>query len=222
MAPRVVILVPWQPGDPDRERAWAYVGAAWAAYAPTYVGSHDGVPFSKAAAVNRAAHDAGAWDVAVIADADTVVPRPQLARCVQITRGAAWPFNRLHRLTPEGTVAVIAGALLAQAARLATATYAPGGVVVVRRALWDRVGGFDERFAGWGGEDNAFISALRTFGGNLPRVPGPAYHLWHPHAATRYAGPFYDANLRLSKRYGAALGKPEAMDGLLRERLAAP
>jgi GT2 family glycosyltransferase len=57
---------------------------------------------------------------------------------------------------------------------------AVGGAVVVSRAAFEEVGGYDERFVGWGWEDTSFAIALEKLCGPQTRVPGPLYHLWHP------------------------------------------
>jgi hypothetical protein len=55
-----------------------------------------------------------------------------------------------------------------------------GGINVVTRALWEDVGGFDERFVGWGHEDRAFVHAVEILHGPRKRVPGHMLNLWHP------------------------------------------
>jgi predicted glycosyltransferase involved in capsule biosynthesis len=77
-------------------------------------------------------------------------------------------------------------------------------MLAVPRKLWDEVGGFDERFVGWGGEDNAFWHACTVISGAEPaRVPGYAYHLWHP-AASNKRDAQYRTNRELWRRYSAA------------------
>ncbi len=41
-------------------------------------------------------------------------------------------------------------------------------------------GGFDERFIGWGGDDDAFVHALETLCGNYIKLGREVFHLWHP------------------------------------------
>ncbi|MCJ8141243.1 glycosyltransferase family 2 protein [Falsirhodobacter halotolerans] len=49
-------------------------------------------------------------------------------------------------------------------------------------ALFDRVGGFDERFTGYGGEDTDFGKSLTAQGGRIAWIPGAkVYHQYHPH-----------------------------------------
>lgn len=62
-----------------------------------------------------------------------------------------------------------------------------GGSVAVGRAVFDQIGGFDEDFCGWGGEDNEFWERALTRRvwpfGFLPIV-----HLWHAPQAEKCAG----------------------------------
>jgi GT2 family glycosyltransferase len=53
------------------------------------------------------------------------------------------------------------------------------GLLLIRREDFYKVGGYDERFVGWGHEDVAFrIKADHDLGKNV-RSPGRALHLWH-------------------------------------------
>lgn len=60
-----------------------------------------------------------------------------------------------------------------------------GGTIAVRRERFFELGGYDEAFVGWGGEDNEFFDrcqALRHLRyGYLPFV-----HLWHPPQADKH------------------------------------
>jgi N-terminal domain of galactosyltransferase/Glycosyl transferase family 2 len=54
-----------------------------------------------------------------------------------------------------------------------------GGSIAITRQAYERIGGMDESFIGWGGEDNEFWERAQTLRvwpyGYLPLV-----HLWHP------------------------------------------
>jgi hypothetical protein len=55
----------------------------------------------------------------------------------------------------------------------------PGGCLWARTDALNRIGGFDERFEGWGGEDDDVVARLaRT--GRLVRFDDPLLHLSHP------------------------------------------
>ena len=76
---------------------------------------------------------------------------------------------------------------------------------VVPRAAFDRLGGFDERFAGWGWEDMAFQSASCGLIGH-ERLPGAVLHLWHPRApGLGQDGVNKRRNRQLGRRYMYAL-----------------
>jgi GT2 family glycosyltransferase len=60
-----------------------------------------------------------------------------------------------------------------------------GGSVAIIREAYERIGGMDESFIGWGGEDNEFWERAQTCKvwpyGCLPLV-----HLWHPSQPGKY------------------------------------
>ncbi|MFE9905167.1 galactosyltransferase-related protein [Streptomyces achromogenes] len=53
-----------------------------------------------------------------------------------------------------------------------------GGYVCVTRELFETVGGYDERFRGWGDEDNEFYRQVLRHT-SVPRWSRPLAHLWH-------------------------------------------
>lgn len=58
-----------------------------------------------------------------------------------------------------------------------------GGVVLVNRLIYGRVGGQNESFHGWGPEDAEFIRRFEILGYKVRwESSGPAFHLWHPSA----------------------------------------
>jgi hypothetical protein len=48
------------------------------------------------------------------------------------------------------------------------------------REAFEAVGGWDERFRGWGGEDHSAMRAVDTLYGPHKTLPGQVLHLWHP------------------------------------------
>lgn len=72
-----------------------------------------------------------------------------------------------------------------------------GGVIFVHKKSFEKVGGWDERFIGWGGEDNHFEEKLKNL--NVPMFSFekyPAYHLYHE-VSDNSTNPFYENNLKL-------------------------
>jgi hypothetical protein len=219
---RSVILVPRRAGIPERDAAWAWCRARWRALHPDlglYEGEHDdGGPFNRAAALNAAARLAdadGRWDLAVVIDADVFIDPANvtsaIARATE-TGKVTWAFTRWNGLTPAATDTV----LKATPEIVGKWGVDPGAIektnpiswsccFVVPRAVWDEIGGFDERFKGWGWEDMAFQSVVCGIYGH-ERLDGDVYHLWHPRAEERIRKgtplhPAYVANRMLGRRY---------------------
>jgi hypothetical protein len=217
---KVVFLVPRRSDGGRRDELWEWVRARWAVQHPgidVVVGEHDdGGPFNRSAAVNAAAREAGDWDLAVIADSDAFVTTAQLDEALgRAARTGRFTiaYESVVGLNAEMSDAVMAGFdgdwLTGVDVRLEGACSL---MIVVPRPLWDRVGGFDEGFVGWGAEDVAFWRVCDTFGGGTERLRGIAWHLWHPRA-TDAAGGRWE---RL-ERYAAAADDHAAMDALLDE-----
>lgn len=177
-----VVLTPWRGGDHLRETNWMYTRPYLKAFGwPMFQGDRLG-PWSRAAAINAAAEEAGAWDVALIADADTIPDPRVVAKAVELaleTGGAVRPHHKLWRLTQAGSQRCFRQGPAGIGPRYTTGTYPGGGLLVISHNCWDLVGGFDERFKGWGHEDSTFNTlALALCDWN--RLSGSAWHLWHP------------------------------------------
>lgn len=191
MTPVVRLIVPRRRDGGHRDRVWDFCKRYWTATRPKWrivEGDHDEGPFNRAAAINRAAR--GRWDVAVILDADTLLDAEAIDSAIEQTldtKAVSLPFSHRLLLSARGTERVLAGE--EHWDRWVESVQRPNdryryisGSLVVPRCLWDAVGGFDERFCGWGGEDDAFFAACTVLSGHdarTSRIPGKAWHLWH-------------------------------------------
>jgi hypothetical protein len=241
---RVVFLVPWRTDDGPRAAAWALCRRRWEALFPDwpiYEGVSPEGPFQRAAAINDAAAQAGSWDVAVIIDADVMLPAGNVAEAVKRAAKSGkvtWAHRRWRELTKEATDRLVGpkgekyapGALGGSVEETDFSAVDEGGksiidlvvskttalswscCIAVRRDSWDRIGGFDERFIGWGHEDAAFMSSAAIVGWD--RVEGDVLNLWHPRLpgagrADKVGHDRYTAqalvNGRLGMRYMVAL-----------------
>lgn len=231
------LVVPFHPTTDERACAAFWVTARLQACHPSWelaVATEGGEPWTKARAANLAvggrAYDANS--TIVIHDADVAVSATALAQTVAAVESgeAAWgiPHGIVYRLDQASTTEVLALPLLIgephhwppdRCARKPYLGLPGGGVLVVSAEAWAEVGGFDERFVGWSGEDVALGWALETLCGPPVRMAAPLWHLWHP-PARRTRTNLY-ANQRLEAWYRAANGKPDAMRGLLAEAVQA-
>lgn len=222
---RAVILVPRREDHGPRDATWQWCKQWWRENLPEleiYEGHHTEGLFNRSAAVNLAAKQAGKWDVALLIDSDVICDPEQVREAIE--HAATWDglvlaFSRRHNLNRHGSEAIMAGEK-GSWRRFIVRTYTEmaSSAVAVNRATWDKVGGFDERFQGWGFEDSAFSLAVETFTGNTThKIEGELWHLWHPTAPEGKRGtPSYIANKSLKEAYASALG-----DKTLTKRLMA-
>ncbi len=221
----VAVVVPYGGTCPYRRRAWAWVQARYAEAHPGWDLIQAGVPaekWRKGAAVNPAVAHCRA-EIVVLADAD-VWTEGLTAAVAAVDDGAAWamPHYNLHRLSEEGTSAVLAGADWREQALDDLDGKKPyrgimgGGVLVARRETLEEIP-VDERFTGWGQEDECHALALHTLAGEAWRGNADLLHLYHPPMPrmTRRRGSPESWALRV--RYFALRDDPGALRALLEE-----
>lgn len=206
---RVVTLVPRRADGGRRDAIWDWVRGRWVATHPeveVFEGHHDDGPFNRSAAVNAAADLAGDFDVAIVADSDSFVPAEQINQAVAIASSTCqitFAYTRFAYLNRRMSNKVMSGFC---------GDWWPGvewtlagtcsSMVVVPRALWDEVGGFDDGFTGWGFEDVAFSVACQAIGGGMNRTAGEVWHLHHQTQPTSsQKSPTWQPNLDRMKRY---------------------
>lgn len=217
-----VVLVPYRP-DPTLTGLWDVLGGWWRDHHPDwpmFVADSTG-DWSRAEAINRAARDAGTWDVAVIADV-CVWQRPETTiRHVTTTRlrgGMTIPYEACLRLNPTGSAAFIAcrgrdNFIGWSKSRVDDVRQPHGGLTIIHRDTWDTVAGMDDRFRIWGGEDDALFASAQTLA-KVRRGDGVLWQLHHPPLPR-------DPSRRpqlLADRYRAARGNQTAIRDLIAER----
>jgi hypothetical protein len=160
-----------------------------------YVFAHKAGPFNKSWAVNVGfRHSAGGHEVVCVLDAD-VLPdqdfvRRNIGRFNQSGVQAVQPFQDVLCLDAASSEVALAQRLLRQVAdpdrswlRGFILRRPPGLCLWLRSRIFEAIGGMDERYEGWGGEDRDF--ALRiSANAALDRHRDPILHLWHPSSAS--------------------------------------
>lgn len=225
----VVILVPRRADHGWRDALWRYCRGMWQERFPDWrlvEGEHAGDegPFNRSAAVNRAAAAAGDWDVAVIIDSDVIPDRRGAETAVGVAAASdvlVVSHDERVMLKKQVTQQIIKGTYKESWDQPSAYDRIWSGswescscCTVVSRRLWDGVGGFDERFVGWGHEDWAFRAACETVSGApMVRCATRLFHLWHPvQESAKPSAPTRSANEALWFRYEAARWSPQVME----------
>lgn len=144
------------------------------------------VPFNRSWALNRGVQCA-AGRIVVLHDADMAVPAG-FAAAIRDTLDRGYEAMRLARFIfylsqAESEVAWTSHSLshIQRVDRVVQNNPTP---IALTRDAYFKIGGHDEAFYAWGGEDNDFLDRART----LKIVEGtflPVFHLWHPEAPNR-------------------------------------
>lgn len=139
--------------------------------------------FNKSRALNGAAFEARG-EILLLLDGDLIVPTRYAAECLRVLRrvDAARPARFIFYLDRESTMRAAASGGLENAVRLESIMANTPMPLAVRASTYREIGGHDESYVGWGGEDSEFLDRLRTRSvceaGWLPVV-----HAWHAAAS---------------------------------------
>lgn len=226
---RVVILAPARSDGGWRDKLWEFCRKIWEENFPEweiFEGFHlaEEGPFNRSMAINRAAKAAGDWDAALIIDRDTISDPDAIRRAVDHayrTGAMAVAHNQRYMMNKRGTEYILSGRKDRwKSPQFIKVIYkdSVSCAVAVSRATWDLVGGFDERFVGWGYEDSCYRIAVETLTDLTMHVEqADVYHLWHeisPEADKN--SPTFQRNHALKSRYEYCYWQPERLHALLR------
>lgn len=181
----IPVLVPRLADNGVRDEIWRSLRGRWSSRGWRVVEGYDheaSGPFSCAAARNSAAACAGNWAVAVLADADSIVAPAQLEQALAIARDTdrlVVCHDRWVNVDPDEHDAFLASGVLRWRPDREIYKLTVGAILVVPRAVWDTVGGYDERFRGYGYADTAFHRACEILTGEPIRLHGSVFHLSH-------------------------------------------
>jgi len=150
--------------------------------------------FNKSWAVNVGVVNSGRQsDVICILDVDILCDRDFLARGLKRMdrdgSGAHLPYRNVSCMDPSSTSAAITGRCAARSSGIDASALRrfdlrrpPGFCVWVRADQFREIGGMDERYEGWGGEDNDFRYRVDHVT-PLDHYDDPLFHMYHPAAS---------------------------------------
>lgn len=209
------------------------------------------IPFSKSVAVNDAVSRSHG-DVLVIVDADGYISAEAVLHCAAEIRHARkkgkklWfiPYRQFYRLTQEASKFLLESdpadpfpfssplstIYIMNDTDPKVGHWYGAMIQIMPREAFEQVGGWDERFRGWGGEDHAAMRAMDTLYTLHKTLPGQVLHVWHPQLSPEGSSALVNwknrmwegqsetgVNNKLSHRYYAAQGRPEMMRKLVDE-----
>lgn len=193
-----LIVVPWRDVSEERSRACRRTCEALRQLLPDALmmlvdSGHE--PFNRAASRNLGVARANPFEVVVVSDADVILdclwnetaqPLKAIVDLAAFDGQLHYPFTLCHYLTPKATWEVLAGEVPDGSRLEFSIPGAQGGMMVMRADAWASAGGMDERFIGWGYEDNAWHARVSRAIGPPAHHPGVLWHLHHQ--SERYQG----------------------------------
>ncbi|MFK9094062.1 galactosyltransferase-related protein [Bacillus salipaludis] len=229
MLENVSIIIPFQTDHGPRAKAFEWIKSYYARVMPEAelcLGIINGEDINKSKAVNLAAKKA-TKDIFVIADADVIYSPNIIVEAIRLLDKSAWvvPFTEVYNIEWQGTERLLntkpKWPIDVKYGEYTKSNWVyegfAGKLFVIPRVNFEAVGGFDERFIGWGGEDDAFSHAVRTLCGEIVNIKGKIFHVWHP-SSNYQTNPNGKANADLLGRYERASGNKKKMTQLIYER----
>ncbi|WP_082252863.1 glycosyltransferase [Bacillus sp. FJAT-27251] len=192
MFENVSILIPYKPDNGIRDINLNWIKNFYEKIFPNVeicVGFSNDELFNRSKAINLAAQQA-TREIFVIADGDIFCDPEVIKDSIKhiMEMNATWviPFRNIIRISEENSRSLVnkeptwpLEVTDFEIIHTPEVNYL-GGLNIITRNHFMAVGGFDERFLGWGGEDDAFSCAVNTLCGHYKRLTHSIYHLWHP------------------------------------------
>lgn len=227
---RVSVLMPYKLDGSFREKIFKWVIERYRMLFPEFelclVEDREKY-FHKTMAVNKAAKIASG-DIFILADADIFFEKKIIDNSLlaMTNKNLKWvmPYVEYWPLTPKVSSQVLQDTPgLTKKFKEIDVKYitknSPAGLIVITRDSFFNIGGYDERFKGWGCEDTAFYLTANCLLHEVVRLNEKIYHLWHPRQRkiSMNDGTF-NKNMNLRKRYQEASKKgKEALLRLIKE-----
>lgn len=183
------IIVPYKPDSDYRVKNWDWIKQRYNKLMPDAeicIGECDYEPYNKCFAINSAVKKA-TRDILLIIDADIIIDIQNISIGMYLMKmhPFVYPYNGLVKLSKNLTDVVLEEknynldniTLDKNCERYKTPI---NSICLITKELFEKSGGFDERFVGWGFEDVAFFKSASFINNGSYRMQGPPiYHLYH-------------------------------------------
>jgi cellulose synthase/poly-beta-1,6-N-acetylglucosamine synthase-like glycosyltransferase len=195
-----------------------------------YLHAYNPGPFNKSWGMNVAFRQSSG-DILIVSDADMLIQAVDLQRAVSACEkemDAVRPYGVLIDMTADETKEFLQHGELPDVPaeergydreHVKESLCTAGGIYIITREFFVRSGGMDERFSGWGGEDDAMSVKMQSMSLRVAIARNATgWHLWHPRSE-RYDHDGYQLNRNLLQHY-QQLSKNE-MVSLCRQQYSA-
>lgn len=182
------IIIPWNdPGCPYRSEALEYIVKHYSKKFSVEVFENN-EPLNRARLRNKAVESSG-HDVVALIDADVFIPLEQVRYAIELAkekRILVKPYFTVGYASKTTSKMWMIDKNRDEISETDFYKFSVpwkgihGGAFVINRKDWIDVGGMDENFNGWGGEDNAFNEICAKKLGPIGLIEGYAFHLYHP------------------------------------------
>lgn len=166
-------------------------------------------PFNRAFLCNEGVKQASRDNI-LICDADMIFDLDLIENGLSIINDVPWIAPFIYKLDVswnssnallQSDPSIALSNLNLQISRKWGAERCKGGaMLMITKKNYINVGGFDQRFNGWGYEDNAFLMMARNTIGDCVETNNVAYHLYHPLSINQYPN-LLQLNFELWKEY---------------------
>ncbi len=222
------ILIPFQGGNAHREKIFNWLVGFYEKNVPEaeIVIGEDYTGRINRSRMRNDAFNKSTRDILVYIDADGLIRPEDIREAVKrVRRGTAMvQAETVTWITKESTATILDGPTdwpPIEKKDIQAVERVLGEFFVLSRETFEKVRGWDERFEGWGGEDQVFRCAIMALVGKIEKLPSTIYHLWHPRTVNecpKHSG--FKVNKVLRDRYVAYQGNSRAMESLISERFA--